>query len=94
MERVRFNNCLNKETKYWNVPLGALIGCAFLGGMLVLFKGILWGFGGAASGFIIGTLVAKAWWQGNLQRFLYWNLPLSKILFTKRFPQSHMRVLM
>jgi len=94
MERVRFNNCLNKETKYWNLPFGALVGCGFIGGISALAKGVLWGFGGGAIGFIAGSIIARGWWNGSLQRFVYWNLPVSKVLLSNKIPQSHIRTLM
>jgi len=85
---------LNKEPKYWNLPFGGLVGGAAIGGISALAKGVLWGFGGGSIGFIVGSIIARGWWNGSLQRFVYWNFGCSKLLLSSNVPQSHIRVLM
>jgi hypothetical protein len=94
MERVKFSNCLNKEIRFWNIPLGSLIGGGIIGGSCWMTKGIFWFFGGGAAGFLLGGWLMRQWWLGNVQRYLYWNLPSWLITGNKNIPDSSMRNLM
>lgn len=94
MQRVKFNNCLNKEIKFWNISLGSLIGGGLLGSICWYLQNLLWFFGGGAIGFAIGGYLLHQYYLGNVQRFLYWHLPVSNILLGKKIPASHLRVLM
>lgn len=91
MERIEFNKCLNKETKVWNIPLYSLIGGGLVGIIFCLIKGMLWGIGFGAIGFIFGGWISKQLWLGNFQRWIYWNLPLNPLMVNKFVPPSHQR---
>jgi hypothetical protein len=94
MERVGFNKCLNKEIKFYNVQVGALVGTGIFGIVAWGLKGLMYGFGAAVIGFFVGRWIWKEYWLGNLQRWSYWNLPSTGALFGKRLPPSHQRHLL
>ena len=87
----RFSTCLNLEAKAFNFSLSGLfvggfcliIGMCFIGLMTALFSGVV--------GFVIGTVIGRAWHSGYLQRSCYWGLPLAKILVCEKIPNSHTR---
>ncbi len=53
MERVRFNNCLNKHVRFWNISIGSIVGGISFGLIILCFKGVLWSFAGGAIGFAV-----------------------------------------
>jgi hypothetical protein len=91
MERVRFSNCLNKEVKLYNLPVGGIAGAILFGGIMALFKGVLWVAVVGAVGYGVGSWLTKQWWLGKLQRRWYWQLPLAQIVANKKIPPSHIR---
>lgn len=93
MERVRFNNCLNKPIRIWNVSVGAIAGGCGLGLIVLCVKGILWAFVAGVIGFAIGGWFMQRWTLGIIQRWLYWNLDSSKFFTPDSLPQSHVRLL-
>ena len=94
MERVKFNNCLNKPIRLWNISIGSIIGGASSVLIILPFKGVLWGFIVGAIGFAIGGWLAYYWFLGIIQRWLYWHLPVSKIFVPEHLPESCVRQLM
>jgi hypothetical protein len=91
MEKVRFSNCLDKEIKFYNLPVGGLIGAVIIGGTVSLFKGMIWATGFGAIGYLTGSYLTKQWWLGNLQRKCYWKLPLVPGIAGRKLPPSHRR---
>lgn len=94
MQRIRFNNCLNQEIKVWNISVIGLVMGGLLGLILGLVKGLLWGLAASTVGLAIGGWLGRQWWMGNIQRWLYWHLPISKLLFGRVIPKSYHRHLM
>ncbi|WP_341761815.1 hypothetical protein [Candidatus Tisiphia endosymbiont of Thecophora atra] len=94
MERVRFNNCLNKHVRFWNISIGSIVGGISFGLIILCFKGVLWSFAGGAIGFAIGGWFMHQWWLGIIQRWLYWHLPLTRLIISANLPKSHVRLLM
>jgi len=88
MKRRTFIPCLNKQRKLYNFNIGSLIGCAVGTILLGLSKGILWGLGGAAIGFVFGNWISNALFLGYMQRFIYWNFPYPKDWLSKNIPES------
>ena len=91
MERVRFSNCLDKEVKFYNLPVGGLAGAVIIGGTVSLFKGAIWAAGFGAAGYALGSWLTRQWWLGNLQRKWYWRLPLTFGIAKRKLPPSHIR---
>ena len=91
MSRREFIDCLNNEPKAFNCNFGSLaVGIV----MLALFgftKGLFWGLGAGAVGFTLGGWLSKQWFLGNLQRSIYWKIPLPKIWLDKNAPLSSNR---
>ena len=94
MERVKFNNCLNKPIRLWNISIGSIVGGASSALIILAFKGVLWGFIAGAIGFAIGGWLMHQWSLGIIQRQLYWHLPMSKTLISEHLPESYVRQLM
>ncbi len=94
MERVRFNNCLNKPVRFWNISIGSIIGGISCGLIILCFKGVLWSFLASAIGFAIGGWFMDKWWFGIIQRWLYWHLPFGRLVISTNLPESHIRLFM
>lgn len=67
MERVKFNNCLNKPVRFWNISIGAIVGGISCGLIMLCVKGVLWSFAASAIGFAIGGWFMQQWWLGIIQ---------------------------
>lgn len=94
MERIKFNNCLNKPVRFWNISVGSIIGAVTFGVIILCFKGVLWAFAFGAIGFAIGGIVLHKWDLGIIQRKIYWHLPVSKSTVSENLPESYIRRLM
>ena len=94
MERVKFNNCLNKQERLWNISISSITGGISLGLIILCFKGVLWAFVGGSLGFAIGGWFTHKWRFGIIQRWLYWHLPVSRIVISEHLPESYVRQLM
>lgn len=94
MERVRFNKCLNKEIRFFNISIGTIIGALAIGLLVWSLKSLLYGVGGGVVGGIYGGYLMKLYMLGDLQRKLYWQLPYSEKMVSKHLPRSHHRHLM
>lgn len=96
--RTTFNKCLNTEPKIYNISYVSIMGGASTGITGACLYGFLGFFGGFVIGFVIGKKVGEGWWSGNIQRYMYWNLPsfftLSIIGKEKSIPPSHIRRLL
>ncbi|RYE27411.1 MAG: hypothetical protein EOP45_01270 [Sphingobacteriaceae bacterium] len=91
MARVKFNSCLNKETKYYNTSLGTLVGGGVCGFVTLVIKGLVWSFVVGGIGMYLGSWLGTQWWLGNIQRWVYWQLPVSNWLFKSKLPKSYER---
>lgn len=94
MSKKAFVTCLNDEVKIYNFPVMAVVVCAAGFAVVGLFKGLIWGMGAGALGFVLGSWLSKEWHAGDLQRKLYWQLPWQKAWIHKNMPESHHRNLM
>ena len=87
MRRV-FIDCLNKEPKAFNCNYGSI----FLGTIsLALFgfgKGLFWGIGAGAIGFVAGSWLSNRWYLGHIQRIIYWKIPFVQFWLDKNIPAS------
>lgn len=88
MEKVKFNRVLNKENKYYNLSASSIVGAGICGIFAMGVKGLIWGFCAGAVGFIIGRHLGIAWWKGDIQRYMYWQLPLNILGLKKSVPTS------
>lgn len=91
MERVKFNNCLNKQIRLWNISIGSIVGAGVFGAAILCFKGVLWAFAAGAVGFAAGGMLLNKWELGIIQRWLYWHLPISKAVIARSLPESYVR---
>lgn len=91
MQRTRFNKALNKETRFYNIQMGAFIGLITMG-LICLIRGILFGFAGAGVGFLVGGYIYRRWHSGLLQRYFYWWCGMA--LRGRKLPPSYLRRIM
>lgn len=91
MERVRFNECLNKEMRFFNISIGVILGAVVVGGSVWLLKNFLFGVASSVVGGVIGSLVMKSYMQGNIQKNLYWEVLGMSRLIGKHMPSSYQR---
>ena len=89
MERVKFNNCLNLEVKFYNISIGAIVGGVIIGTVFWILKGFIGLAIGGVVGALAGNYLMNQFWRGNIQRYLYWNFP--NIFCDKSKPQSSIR---
>lgn len=91
--QIRFNTCLNKETKYYGMKITSLIS-GFLVGILILIKfNFTFAIMGSVVGFGIGSYFSDYWYRGRFQRWCYWNLP-TFLIAGKNLPDSSKRKLL
>ena len=91
MSRREFIDCLNNEPKAFNCNLGSLVGGLVMLGLFGFTQGFFWGLGAGAIGFTVGGWISKQWFLGNLQREIYWQMPLANLWLNKRAPLSSQR---
>lgn len=94
MAMKRFVTCLNGEAKIYNFPVMAVVLCIASFAVTGLIKGLMWGMGAGALGFVLGSWLSKEWHAGNLQRKMYWQLPGQKLIVHQNLPEAHHRNLM
>jgi hypothetical protein len=88
MRNICIIACLNKQQKIYNLLKGQILGgivAGFVGGA---FGGLLFGFGAAAIGFMLGGNFENNWFRGKLQRWAYWYLPLKQFLGLRHLPDA------
>ena len=90
MRRV-FIDCLNKEPKAFNCNYGSIAAGVTLLAVFGLGKGLFWGGGAGAIGFVIGGWLSRQWFLGNIQKAMYWKLPFANIWLDTKAPQSSQR---
>lgn len=91
MQNVKFNQCMNKQTKFYNFPAGFLIGLLSCGFLAAIIKGIIVGAIAGAIGGGIGAWIHHKWYLGILQRYLYWHFGIN---LSSKMPASYNRILM
>lgn len=89
MERVKFNNCLNLEVKFYNISIGAIIGGVIIGAVFCITNGFIGLAIGGCVGALLGNYLMNQFWRGNIQRYLYWNFP--SFILDKTKPASSIR---
>lgn len=91
MERIYLPKCLNKPAKImgWSF-FGTIGGSIAMCVMWTLFSMPI-GIISFTGGFSLGKWFDDIWHKGNLQRWIYWNLPLARIVGGENLPQSHER---
>ena len=92
MSKREFIDCLNKEPKAFNCNYGSLIGGISMLALFGFIKGLFWGFGFGAIGFTAGGWISRQWFLGEIQRTIYWKLPLSNVWLDKNTPHSSNRM--
>jgi len=91
MERVSLNRALNKEIKYYGLSYLGMVGAAGVGCLVWLRFGMTFGIMGFVVGYGFSAIAAKGWHSGQIQRFIYWYLPLNFLFGGKYLPASHKR---
>jgi uncharacterized membrane protein YeaQ/YmgE (transglycosylase-associated protein family) len=93
-EEVSFNKYIDCENKCWGL---SVIGLSFgaITGLLVLTKlDLMFAILSGVVGFWLGAYLSRAWHKGMVQRWAYWNLPLTLLGKSKHLPASHKRSFM
>jgi hypothetical protein len=92
---TRFNVVLNNMAKMWNIPILPLVLAGGVGGLGWMSKGMMFGVAGAGIGFSVGGWVALRMHKGELQKQIYWNIPINKMILLVnqkiRVPVSYFR---
>ena len=94
MFNVPLNRALNAEIKYYGLSYLGIIGASIIGFCIWARFGMTFGIMGFPVGYSIAAVAAKAWHSGNVQRFIYWQLPSSSLFGGKYLPKSHHRCLL
>jgi uncharacterized membrane protein len=91
MTKVRFNECLNKETRFFNISIGSIIGSCTAGIAVWVLKNLLFGVAASLVGAVLGSFVMKEYRLGNIQKNLYWKWLSSRVFLGKYIPSSYQR---
>lgn len=91
MTKVRFNECLNKETRFFNISIGVILGSSVTGIAVWALKNLLFGVAASVVGAVIGSYLMKEYMRGNIQKNLYWQWLGANILLGKHIPSSYQR---
>jgi len=94
MERIRLNRALNKEIKFYGLSYHGLLGAACIGTTLWSYLGMGFGILGFGGGYTVSAYVARSWHSGDIQRAMYWHLPVHRLFGGKYLPESHKRCFM
>lgn len=101
VEQVNFTNCLDRETKYYNLKILGLITGGVSGIIAASTNGMITGSFVSLGGYLTGAYISNLWYYGILQRALYWNLPTPVLKYLpmlrksrKYLPPSHTRKFM
>lgn len=87
------NRCINREVKYYGLGAFGLV-FGFITTLFVWVNfSIVFGMIGGMVGYFIGDTIAKYWYRGQMQRYIYWNCPIT--FYTKiNLPPSSYRNLL
>lgn len=91
MTKVRFNECLNKEIRFFNISIGVILGSSVTGIAVWALKNLLFGLAASVVGAVIGSFLMKEYRLGNIQKNLYWRWLGSNVLLGKHIPSSYQR---
>jgi uncharacterized membrane protein len=80
MTKIRFNECLNKEIRFFNISIGVILGSCITGGAVWALKNLLFGVAASVVGTVIGSFLMKEYMGGNIQKNLYWKWGVSFVL--------------
>jgi len=92
MQQQVINHCINKEVTIWGLKLLGLVFGAVFGILVMIRFDFTFGIVGAAVGYVAGSFISSSMQKGCLQRWIYWNLPLSWILGGNILPPSWQRL--
>jgi len=85
-KEVGFNKYINKESKCWGLSITGLV-FGGVTGVLVLTKlELMFAILSSVGGFFVGAFLSKAWYKGNIQRWIYTNLLLPQSIKSKYLP--------
>lgn len=59
MTKVRFNECLNKETRFFNISIGVILGSCTTGITVWALKNLLFGVAASVVGAVLGSFLMK-----------------------------------
>lgn len=92
MRLIEINSCINKEVTVWGLKLfGLVIGGIF--GVFVMIKyDFTFSIAGIAAGYVAGSYLSSYLYKGKLQRWIYWHLPVVKLLGGNILPPSWKRL--
>lgn len=91
MTKIRFNECLNKETRFFNISIGVIIGSCTAGIAVWALKNLLFGVAASVVGAVMGSFLMKEYMSGNIQKNLYWRWLGARVLLGKHIPSSYQR---
>lgn len=91
MQPTEINSCINKEVTIWGLKLfGLIIGGVF--GVVVMVRyDFTFSIAGIAAGYMAGSYLSNYLYKGKLQRWIYWHLPVGKLLGGAMLPASWKR---
>lgn len=91
IRQISFNGCLNAKTKMFGLsPYGLAVAVVFMGIAWSLMS-MPFGIMATVPGYFSGKRLGSYWYNGSLQKLLYWNAPLSLILGGRKLPPSYNR---
>jgi hypothetical protein len=94
VEKIILNRALNKEIKYYGLSSLGLMGAVFIGVIIWMYLGMVFGILGVAMGYAVSSYAARSWHSGDIQKVMYWHLPSHRLFGNKYLPESHKRCFM
>nr|WP_172686789.1 hypothetical protein [Rickettsia endosymbiont of Ixodes pacificus]AKS10393.1 hypothetical protein REIP_p475 [Rickettsia endosymbiont of Ixodes pacificus] len=91
MTKVRFNECLNKEMRFFNISIGVILGSCVTGVTVWVLKNLLFGVAASVVGAVLGSFLMKEYMGGNIQKNLYWKWLGASFLLGGHIPSSYQR---
>ena len=91
---VHLSRFINKETKYCGLSLFGLIIGGIFGAITLTKFDLVFALIASTVGFCLGAFIASSWHKGRVQRWIYWNLPISQLSRNKYLPPSYLRIFM
>lgn len=88
MPRRVFIKCLNGQKKAFNLNFGSIIGSIIFVILFGIGKGLMWGAGAGAVGFMVGGWISDKWYIGVIQSYIYKKIPYANLWLSSNVPQS------
>ncbi len=87
-ERIKINQCLNKELHYYGLKFTGLLTAGLTGLILLTKFEFTFAIIGGAIAYLFGANFSSYWYKGYIQKWCYGNLPTQLISMSRYLPNS------